>query len=611
LKGTEGEAHFRAMSSLPLMKTILSFTRLFTSLTALALLMLTVPRARAEMSTEVFYDALDPYGDWIKTDDYGYAFHPRDVGEDWRPYTDGNWAYTDAGWTFVSDEPFAWATYHYGRWANVESIGWMWVPDTEWGPAWVSWRRSNDYVGWSPLPPEARFERKTGFHAWVDSNYDIGPTNYSFVRVRDLGAPRLRTVIVQPRENITIIRETRNITNVTYVNNVVINNGPDYDVVVRESAQPIRRLRLERSQDFNDPAAFRDGRARSTVSGDTLRIAAPALTAVAQSVAPRKVARTVTNAQVNRGWRDAGPAEQVQQARAAIAAEPKAPASVQAATKIRASAATSQPTSAATNQPTSTATTQPNAKTSAAASSESTATTPAAATPAASTPTARTAEVPAATPASKKPAKPGKTERTATSEPAKPTSPAASTDAPAAPASKAATAREKGRSQKPDGATGEAPAAIANTPEDRPPTRQKAPGNPISPGSSAAAAPHAKRGPAVENAPTESPSAERSAPIARPSVDAPAPSEGARMKGPKINRPEPAAPAPSPERAVPSEPKASAPAGRERPQSHAPVAPQGQPDAAAHPPTTAKPGAKPGKGEPAEDGKKKKEDAPQ
>lgn len=89
------------------------------------------------------------------------------------------------------------------------------MPGTEWGPAWVSWRRSPRYVGWAPLPPEAEFTRSTGFNGRVDADYDIGPTNYSFVEVRNFGAPRLRTVMIEPRDNITIIQETTNITRIT------------------------------------------------------------------------------------------------------------------------------------------------------------------------------------------------------------------------------------------------------------------------------------------------------------------------------------------------------------------------------------------------------------
>jgi hypothetical protein len=182
---------------------------------------------------DFFHDNLESYGEWREVGDYGYCWQPRDVDRDWRPYSDGQWIYTDAGWTWDSDEPYSWAVYHYGRWARVDRIGWVWVPGTEWGPAWVSWRRSPRHVGWAPLPPEARFTRSVGFGGRVDADFDIGPTNYNFVEVRNFGAPRLRSVIVQPRENITIINQTTNITRIKYVNNVVYNEGPQYDVISR------------------------------------------------------------------------------------------------------------------------------------------------------------------------------------------------------------------------------------------------------------------------------------------------------------------------------------------------------------------------------------------
>jgi hypothetical protein len=54
---------------------------------------------------------------------------------------------------WVSDEPFGWATYHYGRWGHDKDLGWFWVPDKHWAPAWVYWRRSRGHVAWAPLPP--------------------------------------------------------------------------------------------------------------------------------------------------------------------------------------------------------------------------------------------------------------------------------------------------------------------------------------------------------------------------------------------------------------------------------------------------------------------------
>ena len=285
-----------------------------------------VAQAAVHVSVDFFHDNLESYGDWREVGDYGYCWQPRDVGRNWRPYSDGHWLYTDAGWTWDSEEPYGWAVYHYGRWARVAQVGWVWVPGTEWGPAWVSWRRSPRHVGWAPLPPDAQFRHSIGFSTRVDADYDIGPTNYSFVEVRNFGAPRLRTVIIEPRENITIIRQTTNITNITYVNNVVYNDGPQYDVISRESAQPIRRLKLERREQLDgDPGTVRAEQLRSRVEGDSFRvIALPFDTKPA--TAPRKVAAKVEKVEVDHGWKDAGPPADVEKLRAKIKSEPAAPA---------------------------------------------------------------------------------------------------------------------------------------------------------------------------------------------------------------------------------------------------------------------------------------------
>ena len=34
----------------------------------------------------------------------------------------------DNGWYWVSDEPFGWVAYHYGRWTRLRNVGWVWVP---------------------------------------------------------------------------------------------------------------------------------------------------------------------------------------------------------------------------------------------------------------------------------------------------------------------------------------------------------------------------------------------------------------------------------------------------------------------------------------------------
>lgn len=317
----------------------------FSILSATILFGVAIPAAPAavQVSLDFFHDNLESYGDWREVGDYGYCWQPRDVDRDWRPYSDGRWLYTDAGWTWDSEEPYSWAVYHYGRWARVDRVGWVWVPGTEWGPAWVSWRHSSQHVGWAPLPPEARFSHSIGFSARVDADYDIGPSNYSFVEVRNFGAPRLRAVIVAPRENLTIVRQTTNITNITYVNNVVYNEGPQYEAISRQSEQPIRRLKLERREEFDgDPRTVRAEQLRTRVDGDSLRVVAPSFDAKPAS-APRKVSAKVEKPNVDRGWKDAGPPAEVAKLRTKIKSEPAAPAALPSKAKAEAPVVSSVP----------------------------------------------------------------------------------------------------------------------------------------------------------------------------------------------------------------------------------------------------------------------------
>lgn len=281
--------------------------------------------ARDAVSVDFFYDNLDPYGNWREVGEYGYCWQPRDVSDDWQPYSDGRWVYTDAGWTWDTEEPFGWAVYHYGRWVNVGRVGWVWVPGTEWGPGWVSWRHSSQYVGWAPLPPEARFLRAIGLNGWVDDYYGIGPSNYRFVENRDFGAPRLRSVFIDQRQNISIIHQTTNITNITYVNNVVHNGGPTYDQQSRQSRDPIQRYKLNRRQEFDGD--FRNQPAdhlRSRVEGDSLSVLALPFSGSAGS-APRKLGDKINRAEVNHGWKNAGTPAEIAATRLKMKSKEKAP----------------------------------------------------------------------------------------------------------------------------------------------------------------------------------------------------------------------------------------------------------------------------------------------
>lgn len=283
---------------------------------AIGAFLLTASRvANADVSVDFFYNNLSG-GSWIEVGDYGYCWQP-DVAvgnASWRPYSDGYWAYTDVGWTWVSYEDFGWATYHYGRWALLSDYGWVWVPgrdaDLEWGPAWVSWRTGGECIGWAPLPPETIgviYSRPIS--GAIDFELNIGPAYYNFVDVRYIGEPVLRERIVPVTQNVTYIQQTVNVTNIAYNNKTVYNYGPDINVVNRVSNRPVQRLRLDREQNVDIATAAKGG-GLTKVQGDRLVVAAPSrITRAARQVAPPAVKTKVDAGKVDRGWSVAGDAK--------------------------------------------------------------------------------------------------------------------------------------------------------------------------------------------------------------------------------------------------------------------------------------------------------------
>jgi len=98
------------------------------------------------------FPVLDAYGVWIDYPLLGRVWQPR-VVYDWRPFTEGQWIWTDRGWFWDSAEPFGWIVYHYGFWTYEGAAGWLWVPGYDWSPARVRWYDDETMIGWAPLPP--------------------------------------------------------------------------------------------------------------------------------------------------------------------------------------------------------------------------------------------------------------------------------------------------------------------------------------------------------------------------------------------------------------------------------------------------------------------------
>ncbi|MFT3698200.1 MAG: hypothetical protein QM831_33975 [Kofleriaceae bacterium] len=180
-------------------------------------------------SVDVFYDQLSPYGMWVDDADMGRVFIPAE--DNFVPYTTGHWEYTRLGFVWVSSEPHAWATSHYGRWAYSSPYGrWVWSPDVEWGPAWVEWRQTDADFGWAPLPPP----RLVSYTPPVESWHYCGAAHVLDVNITRYYEPRERVVVIH--------REARPIEHYTTVSNVKVVVGPPPSVLRdhRVEAKPVR-----------------------------------------------------------------------------------------------------------------------------------------------------------------------------------------------------------------------------------------------------------------------------------------------------------------------------------------------------------------------------------
>ncbi len=83
--------------------------------------------APAAVATMPGAEDLAASGSWQPSPQYGTVWYPQ-VAPDWVPYRDGHWAYvTPWGWTWVDDEPWGYAPFHYGRWVQTGER-WGWAP---------------------------------------------------------------------------------------------------------------------------------------------------------------------------------------------------------------------------------------------------------------------------------------------------------------------------------------------------------------------------------------------------------------------------------------------------------------------------------------------------
>lgn len=243
------------------------------------------------------YQQLDQYGTWENDPSYGNVWVPRVTVTDWAPYRVGHWAsIAPWGWTWIDDEPWGFAPFHYGRWAQL-GTRWCWVPGARdvrpvYAPALVAFVGGavgginfNISVGGAARPGVAWFPLAPGeaWHPWFHAN----PTYVTNVN---------RTMIVHNVTNITNVTNVTNVyryqhlpTAVTAVSAAAFTQGQH----VRGNARPVTVAELQRARVAAPPAPTRDPRSVFGASRVTQPHPAPPAAAVER--------RVVSNPAINRG----------------------------------------------------------------------------------------------------------------------------------------------------------------------------------------------------------------------------------------------------------------------------------------------------------------------
>jgi hypothetical protein len=209
-------------------------------------------------TTEVsyFYDSLAPYGSWVYLSGYGWCWQPTVAVSvsNWRPYSDrGRWYWSDSGWYWHSDYSWGWAAFHYGRWHHHSRCGWVWTPGMAWGPAWVSWRYTDGYCGWAPLPPEAYWSPGIGFTyrgrgVGVTFEFGLLPHHYTFIGIGDFCDYNPHRRVVHHDRVVHIYHRTTVVNHYgTHENHLVVNRGVGRETIARNSRSEVRTVQVQQA----------------------------------------------------------------------------------------------------------------------------------------------------------------------------------------------------------------------------------------------------------------------------------------------------------------------------------------------------------------------------
>lgn len=198
-----------------------------------------VKTTRYVSSDMIGEEDLQQYGRWTVAKKYGHVWIPNETRSDWAPYRNGHWVWIRHwGWTWVDEQPWGFAPFHYGRWVYIDHR-WSWVPGPRniqpvYAPALVVFVGGKNFnlklssgvsgIAWFPLAPGEVY---------------IPPRHFS--REYFIDVNRSNTQI----SNTYIINSYTNQTNITYQNINVVNGITAVSTQAFQQSQPVNRALVQ------------------------------------------------------------------------------------------------------------------------------------------------------------------------------------------------------------------------------------------------------------------------------------------------------------------------------------------------------------------------------
>jgi hypothetical protein len=132
------------------------------------------------------------------------------------------------------------------------------------------------------------------------------------------------------------VNQTTNVTNISYNNTIIVNQGPNYDELRIRSQRPIQRLRLERQTTVATET-------RPVVRGEVVEMAAPVIASAQVVERPPTVKEKVTETVVEHGWERITDQPAAQRARAKMKSEAPPPSNAPSKTFVKPAPIAGQP----------------------------------------------------------------------------------------------------------------------------------------------------------------------------------------------------------------------------------------------------------------------------